>query len=304
MIKRDELTDPSSCTNRAREDEALFVLRGHDVTSAATVQHWVNRRIEIGKNKWEDSQIVGAMNDTILMINQSSDPVLARKLWYKEWLNRPGDDGMTVEAQLREADDRYEAICGSLGFHPETELADVIEAIQSVRSEARNYPDLQLKIGSLAYRVRLLRELIVRIRGWEALPMFVDGRAWMLEIDTVLASTESKSAEVKPTEGETVEYKLRSAILDAGFAVMQTSGKWSIVNVTDEAKRQMAVDEKHTARVINENIHLEMWKAEQQQALIKMSMILLDAGFTGDNIIEGLQWLVSRASVATEPEVT
>ena len=111
----------------------------------------------------------------------------------------------------------------------------------------------------------------------------------------LVAETASKS-----TEGESVEYKLRSAILDAGFAVMQTSGKWSIVNVTDEAKRQMAVDEKHTARMVNENIHLEMWKAEQQQALIKMSAILLDAGFEGNGVVEGLQWLADRVRALRE----
>lgn len=102
MIKRDELTDPNSCTNRAREDEALFVLRGHDVTSAATVQHWINRRIEIGKNKWEDQQIAGADELTITLINQSSDPVLARKLWYKEWLNRPSADRYDARVTLVE----------------------------------------------------------------------------------------------------------------------------------------------------------------------------------------------------------
>lgn len=57
-------------------------------------------------------------------------------------------------------DDRYEAICGSLGFHPETELADVIEAIQSVRSEARNYPNYQFRIEELTGQVRRLRDAL------------------------------------------------------------------------------------------------------------------------------------------------
>lgn len=58
-------------------------------------------------------------------------------------------------------------------------------------------------------------------------------------------------------EGEAdAEAKLREAIRDAGFAVMETSGKWSIHCVTDEAKRQREVDEQHTAHIINENIDL------------------------------------------------
>ena len=191
-------------------------------------------------------------------------------------------------------DDRYEAICGSLGFHPETELADVIEAIQSVRSEARNYPNYQFRIEELTGQVRRLRDALAdSTTRCSCDAMYPCNKC---DADMVLvAETASKS-----TEGESVEYKLRSAILDAGFAVMQTSGKWSIVNVTDEAKRQMAVDEKHTARMINENIHLEMWKAEQQQALIKMSAILLDAGFEGNGVVEGLQWLADRVRALRE----
>jgi len=46
--------------------------------------------------------------------------------------------------------------------------------------------------------------------------------------------------------------KLREAIRDAGFQVMQTSGKWSIHDVSELAKR----DEERTAQVILENIEL------------------------------------------------
>lgn len=54
-------------------------------------------------------------------------------------------------------------------------------------------------------------------------------------------------------EGEaTAEAKLREAIRDAGFAVMETSGKWSIHCVTDAAKQAEEVE----YRLINENIDL------------------------------------------------
>lgn len=50
----------------------------------------------------------------------------------------------------------------------------------------------------------------------------------------------------------TAETKLREAIRDAGFAVMETSGKWSIHCVTDAAKQAEEVE----GRLIAENIDL------------------------------------------------
>lgn len=64
---------------------------------------------------------------------------------------------IVMEGEATTTDDRYEAVCGVLGLHPETELGDVMEAIQSVRSEARNYPALQLKTEGLAAQVAILR---------------------------------------------------------------------------------------------------------------------------------------------------
>ncbi len=48
--------------------------------------------------------------------------------------------------------------------------------------------------------------------------------------------------------------KLRQAITDAGFAVMQTSGKWSIHDVSENAE----FERKKTSELINHNIELEM----------------------------------------------
>lgn len=62
-------------------------------------------------------------------------------------------------------DETLEIICGALGLHPETELIDVLAAIQSVRSEARNYPNLQLKIEGLA---RWKAEQLLVESEWDA----------------------------------------------------------------------------------------------------------------------------------------
>lgn len=61
MRKRDELTDPKSCMSRAHDDEMTFVLLARDVAAAETIRFWVARRIELGKNKPDDPQIVEAL---------------------------------------------------------------------------------------------------------------------------------------------------------------------------------------------------------------------------------------------------
>lgn len=60
MRKRDELTDPTSCMSRARDDEWTFVLLGRDLASTVAVRAWIEERIRLGKNKRTDPQIIGA----------------------------------------------------------------------------------------------------------------------------------------------------------------------------------------------------------------------------------------------------
>lgn len=61
MKKRDELTDPNSCMNRAKDDEETFVLLGRDAATPATIRFWAARRIELGKNGHNDKQIIDAL---------------------------------------------------------------------------------------------------------------------------------------------------------------------------------------------------------------------------------------------------
>ena len=60
MIKIEELKDPSSCLNKARDDELLFVLLGRDIAAIAAVESWILERIALGKNNKDDKQIVDA----------------------------------------------------------------------------------------------------------------------------------------------------------------------------------------------------------------------------------------------------
>jgi len=60
MRKRDELADPESCLNRAREDEWIFVLLGRDPAVPAAIAAWIAERIRLGKNVWTDPQVTEA----------------------------------------------------------------------------------------------------------------------------------------------------------------------------------------------------------------------------------------------------
>jgi hypothetical protein len=57
MLKRDELTNETSCMSKAFDDEMTFVLLGRDVAAADTIYYWIERRIRAGKNGPNDPQI-------------------------------------------------------------------------------------------------------------------------------------------------------------------------------------------------------------------------------------------------------
>lgn len=67
MRKRDELEIPTSCLNRAADDEMLFVLLGRDVAAPAAIRAWVAERIALGKNKANDAQILEALRCALAM---------------------------------------------------------------------------------------------------------------------------------------------------------------------------------------------------------------------------------------------
>lgn len=57
MLKRDELADPNSCLNKAKDDEPIFVLLGRDASAAPAIIEWTASRIELGLNLKGDAQI-------------------------------------------------------------------------------------------------------------------------------------------------------------------------------------------------------------------------------------------------------
>ncbi len=60
MIKREELSDPSSCMSRARDDEMTFVLLARDVAAPVAIRAWIEERIRLGKNECFDPQVLEA----------------------------------------------------------------------------------------------------------------------------------------------------------------------------------------------------------------------------------------------------
>jgi hypothetical protein len=61
MVKREELANPNSCLNRAKDDEMVFVLLGRDPAARIAIHAWVAERLRLGKNNSSDPQIVEAL---------------------------------------------------------------------------------------------------------------------------------------------------------------------------------------------------------------------------------------------------
>lgn len=73
MRKRDELTDPTSCLNRAREDELVFTILGRDAAAPAAIRAWVGERLRLGKNMAEDWQIRDALLCAAVMEREQAE---------------------------------------------------------------------------------------------------------------------------------------------------------------------------------------------------------------------------------------
>jgi hypothetical protein len=70
MRKRDELTDPKSCMSRANDDELTFVLLARDMAAPATIRFWVVERLRLGRNRFDDPQILEALECARKMENE------------------------------------------------------------------------------------------------------------------------------------------------------------------------------------------------------------------------------------------
>jgi len=67
MRKRDELADPKSCLNKAKDDELIFVFLERDKALPNTLRAWVAERIKLGLNEPGDAQLTSALRDAVLI---------------------------------------------------------------------------------------------------------------------------------------------------------------------------------------------------------------------------------------------
>ena len=67
MLKIDEIADPKSCLNIAKDSERVFVLLGRDIAAPDTIRFWCSERIRLGKNLTTDAQITEALECASLM---------------------------------------------------------------------------------------------------------------------------------------------------------------------------------------------------------------------------------------------
>ena len=72
MLKREEIKSPSSCLNRARNHEMVFVLLARDEAAPHAIREWVERRIALAKNSRNDDQIIEALECARTMKDQRS----------------------------------------------------------------------------------------------------------------------------------------------------------------------------------------------------------------------------------------
>jgi hypothetical protein len=61
MTKIEERENPKSCFSKALERERMFILLERDIATPATIRFWAQTRIQLGKNKLTDAQIVDAL---------------------------------------------------------------------------------------------------------------------------------------------------------------------------------------------------------------------------------------------------
>ena len=57
MMKRKEISDPTSCLNHAEEDEIVFVLLARDPAAPLAIRAWIQERLKLDKNDPYDDQI-------------------------------------------------------------------------------------------------------------------------------------------------------------------------------------------------------------------------------------------------------
>lgn len=109
MLKKEELSNPNSCLNRAHDEEPVFVLLGRDLATPHAVRQWTMKRVDLGKNMFGDAQIVEALQ----LANIIEGSHIAAKL-----VRPPESNYFAPISQLITVDGfKCSKRCGSVHFH-------------------------------------------------------------------------------------------------------------------------------------------------------------------------------------------
>lgn len=123
MRKRDELSDPRSCLNRAKSDEWVFTLLGRDAAAADTVRFWIQKRIALGKNEPDDAQIAEAKAWISAVIAEHGHPYQSRSVGALEEVMRDEreriarrieEQGMLLNTLFPDTAGRHDALIADL----------------------------------------------------------------------------------------------------------------------------------------------------------------------------------------------
>jgi len=70
MRKKEELGRTDTCMAHAHPQEMVFVLLSRDIAAPAAIRAWVNERVRIGKNTFNDPQIIEALACADTMVDE------------------------------------------------------------------------------------------------------------------------------------------------------------------------------------------------------------------------------------------
>ena len=67
MFKLEEITNPKSCLNKAKPNEAVFVLLARDPAAPAAILAWIAERARLGLESFGDAKLRDAYNAAAVM---------------------------------------------------------------------------------------------------------------------------------------------------------------------------------------------------------------------------------------------
>jgi hypothetical protein len=84
MRRIDEIVQPDSCINKARNNEMVFVLIGRDAAAPEAIRAWVKARIKLKKNTKDDYQIKEALACAEIMEKERNGTSLVPSFSWRE----------------------------------------------------------------------------------------------------------------------------------------------------------------------------------------------------------------------------